>query len=111
MEKCLWMSFCDPKKAKGDQFLGVIIMYYWDDNHGLCLNLIEAHIKMQSLGINPGGEIEITEVDKDSIDILIFMSQTPDYHIPPTAPILQHRLGLSKATACFDEGESVSHKT
>ena len=38
----------------------------------------------------------------DSIDVLIFLSQTPDYIVPPTSTILQHRLGLSKDTACFD---------
>jgi len=38
----------------------------------------------------------------DSIDVLIFLSQTPDYIVPPTSSILQNRLGLSKDTACFD---------
>lgn len=41
-------------------------------------------------------------IDRESIDVLIFMSQTSDYRIPATAPILQHRLGLSKDTICFD---------
>ena len=41
-------------------------------------------------------------IDRDSIDALIFLSQTPDYKIPATAPILQHRLGLPKTTLCFD---------
>lgn len=41
-------------------------------------------------------------IDKTSIDALIFLSQTPDYKIPATAPILQHRLGLPKTTLCFD---------
>ncbi len=38
----------------------------------------------------------------NSIDVLLFVSQTSDYRIPATAPILQHRLGLSKDTACLD---------
>jgi 3-oxoacyl-[acyl-carrier-protein] synthase III len=42
------------------------------------------------------------EVDRDSIDTLIFLSQTPDYSQPSTAPSLQNRLGLSKTTASFD---------
>lgn len=42
------------------------------------------------------------EIDPESIDALIFVSQTSDYHQPATAPILQHRLGLSKETICFD---------
>lgn len=41
-------------------------------------------------------------INRESIDVLIFMSQTSDYRIPATAPILQHRLGLSKDTICFD---------
>ncbi|MCK4664777.1 MAG: ketoacyl-ACP synthase III [Bacteroidales bacterium] len=41
-------------------------------------------------------------IDRNSIDLLIFVSQTPDYHQPATAPILQHRLGLSKTCGSFD---------
>jgi 3-oxoacyl-[acyl-carrier-protein] synthase-3 len=36
------------------------------------------------------------------IDVLIFVSQTPDFRIPATACLLQDRLGLSKETAAFD---------
>lgn len=42
------------------------------------------------------------EIDRNSIDVLIFMSQTGDYKIPATASILQERLGLSQDCACFD---------
>lgn len=42
------------------------------------------------------------EIEKNTIDALIFVSQTSDYHQPATAPILQHRLGLSKNTLSFD---------
>lgn len=41
-------------------------------------------------------------IDRDTIDALIFVSHTSDYHHPATAPILQHRLGLSKNTLSFD---------
>jgi len=41
-------------------------------------------------------------IDPDSIDMLLFMSQTADYRIPATSCILQHRLGLPKSTMCFD---------
>lgn len=46
--------------------------------------------------------IEDSDIDKESIQALIFVSQTSDYHQPATAPILQHRLGLSKSTLSFD---------
>ena len=42
------------------------------------------------------------EIDPQSIDVLLFMSQTSDYRIPATAPILQHRLGLSTDTLAMD---------
>lgn len=41
-------------------------------------------------------------INKDEIDILLFVSQTPDYRMPASSIILQHRLGLSKNTGCFD---------
>jgi 3-oxoacyl-[acyl-carrier-protein] synthase-3 len=41
-------------------------------------------------------------IDPSSIDVLLFMSQTPDYRIPATSCLLQHRLGLPRETMCFD---------
>ncbi len=46
--------------------------------------------------------IEENEIDVNSIDLLLFLSQTPDYKIPATSPILQYRLGLPETTACLD---------
>ena len=46
--------------------------------------------------------IEDNGIDKDSIQALIFVSQTSDFLQPATAPILQHRLGLNRSTLCFD---------
>lgn len=42
------------------------------------------------------------KIDKSEIDLLIFVSQTPDYRMPATSILLQERLGLSKSTAAFD---------
>lgn len=41
-------------------------------------------------------------IDPQSIDVLLFVSQTSDYHQPATAAVLQHKLGLSKNTIAFD---------
>lgn len=46
--------------------------------------------------------MEDNNIAPESIDVLLFMSQTSDYRIPATSPLLQHRLGLSKSTACMD---------
>ncbi len=40
--------------------------------------------------------------DKNEIDLLIFVSQSPDHFLPATSVLLQHKLGLSKTTAAFD---------
>jgi len=42
------------------------------------------------------------QINKEEIDLLVFVSQTPDYRMPATSITLQHRLGLSKHTAAFD---------
>lgn len=39
---------------------------------------------------------------KDEIDCLIFLSQSPDYKIPFTSNILQHKLGLKRQMLCLD---------
>ncbi len=41
-------------------------------------------------------------VDRTEIDLLVFISQTPDYRMPATSVILQNRLGLSHSTIAFD---------
>jgi 3-oxoacyl-[acyl-carrier-protein] synthase-3 len=40
--------------------------------------------------------------DRNEIDLLVFVSQTPDYRMPATSVILQNRLGLSHDTIAFD---------
>ncbi len=46
--------------------------------------------------------IEELPIDKESIDAVLFVSQTPDYITPSTACVLQERLNLSKQTIAYD---------
>lgn len=46
--------------------------------------------------------LEDNNIDRNSIDMVLFLSQLPDYRIPATAPILQNRLHLPKTTAALD---------
>ena len=41
-------------------------------------------------------------IDRQEIDLLVFLSQTPDYRMPATSILLQTRLGLPKSTMAFD---------
>lgn len=42
------------------------------------------------------------EIDRSEIDLLVFISQTPDYRMPATSITLQHRLGLNNSCVAFD---------
>ncbi len=42
------------------------------------------------------------EINRSEIDLLVFISQTPDYRMPATSVLLQERLGLPTATIAFD---------
>lgn len=46
--------------------------------------------------------ISDNNIDRNDIDLLIFISQTPDYRMPATSVLLQERLGLAKSTIAFD---------
>ncbi|MEW6772799.1 MAG: ketoacyl-ACP synthase III [Bacteroidota bacterium] len=46
--------------------------------------------------------INTLQWDKNSIDAIIFVTQSPDYFLPASSIILQHKLGLSKNTIAFD---------
>jgi len=41
-------------------------------------------------------------LDPHSVDGLLFVSQTPDYRLPATSAVLQHKLGLPRDLVTFD---------
>ena len=43
-----------------------------------------------------------TNIDRESIDLLLYCTQSPDYFLPTTACILQDRLKLPTSVAAFD---------
>ena len=45
---------------------------------------------------------EVTDINPESIDLLTFCTQTPDYRMPATACVLQDRLGLPKSCCTMD---------
>jgi 3-oxoacyl-[acyl-carrier-protein] synthase III len=42
------------------------------------------------------------DIDRESIDFLLFCTQTPDYILPTTACVMQQRLGLPTSTGALD---------
>ena len=45
---------------------------------------------------------------KDEIELLVFISQTPDYRMPATSCVLQHRLGLPRTCMTIDVSQGCS---
>jgi len=39
---------------------------------------------------------------KEDIDVLLFVSQSPDYYMPPTSNVIQGKLGLKQDMICLD---------
>jgi 3-oxoacyl-[acyl-carrier-protein] synthase-3 len=52
-----------------------------------------------------------TGIDKDTIDCIIFVSQTSDYLIPATSGIIQKQLGLSEKVFTFDVNQGCTGYT
>lgn len=62
-----------------------------------------AHLTASDLCFHAAKKLFVDNaIDTSEIDVLLFVSQTPDYRMPATSVILQDRLGLTKETAAFD---------
>ncbi len=63
----------------------------------------EEDVTASDLGLSAALDlIDKYNVNKDDIECLIFLSQTPDYKIPFTSNILQHKLNLKREVLCLD---------
>lgn len=90
------ISFCDrfPEKNVLDviKTSGAETIYRTDEGQkasDICYNAAEALFEKEN-------------IDKTTIDGLVFVSSTRDWIIPDTSVSLQHRLGLSTETICQD---------
>src|SRR5262245_45694889 len=51
------------------------------------------------LAVRAGEKVLAGRVPKDEIGLLLLATSTPDHLLPPTAPLVAHRLGLRNAGA------------
>lgn len=102
------LSACVPKEVYHNKDLGYLIpqeeIEKTIDNIGIVERRIAAPDVMASdLCFKAAQQLmQDNDIQPESIDVLLFMSQTADYRIPATSCLLQHRLGLPKDTLCFD---------
>lgn len=63
----------------------------------------EESVTASDLGLSAAlNLIDKHKINKEDIECLIFLSQTPDYKIPFTSNILQYKLELKKEILCLD---------
>lgn len=102
------MSACVPKKVFSNRDLGYLIPEEEIEKtiHNIGIEerrIADDDVFASDLAYKAAVQLmKENNIPPESIDVLLFVSQTSDYRIPATAPILQHRLGLSKDTACLD---------
>ena len=60
------------------------------------------------LAIRAGEKIFGQGLKKGDVDLLLVCTQNPDYKLPNTASIVQHKLGLSDSLASFDISQGCS---
>lgn len=102
------VSACVPKKVMRNEDLGYLIPE--EDIQKTILNIgikerryADADVCASDLCVKAAEKlIDDNKIGRASIDALIFVSQTSDYHQPSTSPLIQHRLGLPTSTLCFD---------
>lgn len=102
------ISACVPKNVSDNRDLGYLIqekdIQKTIDSIGIReKRYVDEDVTASDLCLKAAERLlEDNNIERDSIDMLLFLSQLPDYRIPATAPILQHRLGLPNTTAAMD---------
>ena len=66
-------------------------------------HITDVHMTTSDLCVHAANTIiDGLDIDRDSIDAVIFVSQTPDYIAPATACLIQSRLNLSEDCLAYD---------
>ena len=60
-----WLSFCDPDRPRGQQFLGACIVEVSEERDAMGESL--AVVKAHRMGCNPGGEVLAVRIDNHLI--------------------------------------------
>ena len=64
-------------------------------------HIADKHETVLELAVKASEKL-LKKIDKNEIDFILFCTQSPDYHLPTTACILQDRLGLRKNIGALD---------
>lgn len=97
-----------PEKVEDNDFLGTQFPKWNMEMIYAKTGIRERHIAAPNecssdLGVAAAEKLFAEKnIDRDSIDFLLFCTQTPDYPLPTTACLIQNRLGLPKSIGALD---------
>lgn len=86
------VAFGDEQMSKFEKMVGVKERRISPESVSTCILAVEAANKLKQEG----------RIDPGKIDAVIFVSQTPDYILPATACVIQHRLGIKNDCIAYD---------
>jgi 3-oxoacyl-[acyl-carrier-protein] synthase III len=97
-----------PEKVEDNDFLGSKYPKWDMDLIYVKTGIRQRHIAApdecaSDLGVAAAEKLfDEFEIDRNSIDFLLFCTQTPDYPLPTTACLIQNRLGLPTSIGALD---------
>lgn len=103
-----YIDYCLPEKILTNQMIADEFPEWTVEKIEKKIGIKERHITVDGetasdLAIKAAEELFTTNAyDRSQVDYLIFVTQSPDYHLPTTACLIQTKLGLSKKITAID---------
>lgn len=103
-----YIDYCLPEKILTNQMIADEFPEWTVEKIEKKIGIKERHITVDSetasdLAIKAAEKLfAANDYDRNEVDYLIFVTQSPDYHLPTTACLIQTKLGLSKKITAID---------
>lgn len=102
------IDYCLPEKILTNQMIADEFPEWTVEKIEKKIGIKERHITVDGetasdLAIKAAEKLfAANDYDRNEVDYLIFVTQSPDYHLPTTACLIQTKLGLSKKITAID---------
>ena len=103
-----YIEYCLPEKILTNQMIADEFPEWTVEKIEKKIGIKERHIAVDGetasdLAIKAAEKLfSANDYDRKEVDYLIFVTQSPDYHLPTTACLIQTKLGLSKKITAID---------
>ena len=103
-----YIDYCLPERILTNQMIADEFPEWTVEKIEKKIGIKERHITVDGetasdLAIKAAEKLfAANDYDRNEVDYLIFVTQSPDYHLPTTACLIQTKLGLSKKIAAID---------